>query len=110
MPEHEPDFRPLTGLPARPTDRWSIAAGHGLIMDGDEPTYRSSPIYESDLAAVHWDYVALGHIHRYSVVRDDPTPARYAGATASSLDGSPGVVLVDFVPGLGAQPRWVSLA
>jgi exonuclease SbcD len=110
MPEHEPDFRPLTGLPPQPLHRWSIAAGHGLVMDGDEPTYRSSPIYESDLAAVHWDYVALGHIHRYSVVRDDPTPARYAGATASSLDGSPGVVLVDFVPGLGAQPRWVSLA
>ncbi len=76
MPEHEPDFRPLTGLPPRPTDRWSIAVGHGLVMDNDEPTFRSSPIYESDLAAVHWDYVALGHIHRYSVLRDEPTPAR----------------------------------
>jgi DNA repair protein SbcD/Mre11 len=109
MPEHEPDFRPLTGVPPRPTDRWSIAAGHGLVMDGDEPTFRSSPIYESDLAAVHWDYVALGHIHRYSEVRDQPTPARYAGATASSLNGQAGVVLVDFVPGCGAQPRWVAL-
>jgi hypothetical protein len=43
-------------------------------------------------------------------VRDEPTPARYAGATASSLDGLPGVVLVDFVPGAGARPRWVALA
>ncbi len=78
-------------------------------MDNDEPTFRSSPIYESDLAAVTWDYVALGHIHRYSEIRDQPTPARYAGATASSLGGEPGVVLVDFVPGCGARPRWVAL-
>ena len=100
MPEHEPDFRPLTGLPPQPMHRWSIAAGHGLIMDGDEPTYRSSPIYESDLAAVHWDYVALGHIHRYSVVRDDPTPRvlrgrdrelaqRFAGCRARRLRPRP---------------------
>ncbi len=110
MPEHEPDFRPLTGVPPRPVDRWTIAAGHGLLMDDEEPTFRSSPIYPSDLDAVHWDYVALGHIHRYSEVRDHPTPARYAGATASSLGGEPGVVLVDFVPGCGAQPRWVALS
>lgn len=109
MPEHEPDFRPLVGVPPVPDDRWSIAAAHGLLMGTDEPTFRSSPIYESDLAAVHWDYVALGHIHRYSEVRDQPTPVRYAGATASSLDGLPGVVLVDFVPGVGAQPRWIEL-
>ena len=110
MPEHEPEFRPLHGLPPRPTDRWSIAAGHGLVIESDEPTFRSSPIYESDLAAVTWDYVALGHIHRYSEVRDQPTPARYAGATASSLGGEPGVVLVDFVPGSGAHPRVVALS
>jgi len=109
MPEHEPDFRPLTGIPPRPEGRWSIAAAHGLLMDDDEPTFRSSPIYASDLDAVAWDYVALGHIHRYSEVRDDPTPVRYAGATASSLSGAAGVVLVDFVPGCGAQPRWVAL-
>lgn len=110
MPEHEPEFRPLAGLPPRPPDRWSIAAGHGLVMDDDAPTFRSSPIYPSDLAAVQWDYVALGHIHRYSEVRDLPTPARYAGATASSLGGEPGAVLVDFVPGVGARPQWVPLA
>jgi DNA repair exonuclease SbcCD nuclease subunit len=110
MPEHEPEFRPLVGVPPVPAGRWSIVAGHGLLMEDDEPTYRSSPIYASDLDAVRWDYVALGHIHRYWEIRNNPTPARYAGATASSLDGVPGVVLVDFVPGDGAQPRWVSLA
>jgi DNA repair protein SbcD/Mre11 len=110
MPEHEPEFRPLAGVPAVPPDRWSIVAAHGLLMESDEPTFRSSPIYASDLEAIRWDYVALGHIHRYWEVRNRPTPVRYAGATASSLDGQAGVVLVDFVPGAGARPRWVSLA
>jgi DNA repair exonuclease SbcCD nuclease subunit len=81
-----------------------------LVVADDRPTSRSSPIYPSDLDAVQWDYVALGHVHLYSEIRDEPTPARYAGATASSRDGLPGVVLVDFVPGAGARPRWVALA
>ncbi len=108
MLEHEPAYRPFEGLPAPPPDRWTIATGHGLVVD-DGPASRSSPIYASDLAAVTWDYVALGHVHVYLEVRDRPTPVRYPGATASSRDGKPGVVLVDFVPGSGARPRWVPL-
>ena len=108
MPEHEPAYRPFVGLPAAPQDRWTIAAGHGLVME-DGPPDRSSPIFESDLAAITWDYVALGHVHAYREVRDHPTPARYPGATAASRQGQPGVVLVDFVPGAGARPRWVAL-
>lgn len=108
MTEHEPSYRPFLGLPAPPADRWSIAAGHGLLLD-DGPSHRSSPIFASDLDAVAWDYVALGHVHGYSEVRDDPTPVRYPGATATSRDGTPGIVLVDFVPGVGARPRWVAL-
>jgi len=108
MPEHEPGYRPFLGLPAAPPDRWTIAAGHGLVTD-DGPADRSSPIFASDLAAITWDYVALGHVHAYREVRDHPTPVRYPGATATSHQGRPGVVLVDFIPGAGAQPRWVAL-
>jgi len=78
------------------------------VMD-DGPAHRSSPIFASDLADVQWDYVALGHVHRYQEVRDEPTPVRYSGATAEALKGDPGVVLVDFVPGVGARPRAVAL-
>ncbi len=108
MIEHEPGYRPFGGLPPPPTGRWTIATGHGLVME-DDSTGRSSPIFESELAGITWDYVALGHVHAYREVRDDPTPVRYPGATASSKNGSPGVVLVDFIPGTGARPRWVSL-
>jgi DNA repair exonuclease SbcCD nuclease subunit len=58
---------------------------------------------------VTWDYIALGHVHVYREVRDHPTPVRYSGATAKSRNGTPGVVLVDFIPGTGARPRWVAL-
>ena len=109
MPEHEPGYLPFAGLPAAPAGKWTIAAGHGLVMD-DGPAHRSSPIFASDLAAVQWDYVALGHVHRYQEVRDEPTPVRYSGATAEALAGDPGVVLVEFVPGVGARPRSVAIA
>ena len=108
MPEHEPSYLPFAGLPAPRRDRWTVAVGHGLLHD-DGPAYRSSPIFTSDLAAVSWDYVALGHVHVYAEVRDHPTPVRYCGATASSRDGTAGVVLVDFVPGHGARPVWTAL-
>ncbi len=108
MLEHEPGYRPFAGLPEPPAGRWTIATGHGLVVE-DGPQGRSSPIFMSDLAAVTWDYVALGHVHAYLEVRDDPTPVRYPGATAASRGGKPGVVIVDFVPGTGARPRWVSL-
>jgi exonuclease SbcD len=108
MIEHEPGYRPFAGLPLRPVDRWTIAAGHGLVVE-DGSSGRSSPIFAADLDEVTWDYIALGHVHAYREVRDHPTPVRYPGATARSRDGSPGVVLVDFVPGVGARPRWVAL-
>jgi len=108
MPQHEPAYRPFVGLPPPPPNKWAIAAGHGLVME-DGPADRSSPIFESDLAAIAWDYVALGHVHAYREVRDHPTPVRYPGATATSREGRAGVLLVDFVPGAGARPRWVAL-
>jgi DNA repair protein SbcD/Mre11 len=108
MLEHEPGYRPFAGLPEPPPGRWTIATGHGLVLE-DGSAGRSSPIFASDLAAVTWDYVALGHVHAYLEVRDHPTPVRYPGATATSHNGMPGVVLVDFIPGTGARPRWVGL-
>ena len=108
MLEHEPGYRPFAGLPEPPAGRWTIATGHGLVLE-DGSSGRSSPIFASDLAAVTWDYVALGHVHAYLEVRDHPTPVRYPGATATSRKGMPGVVLVVFIPGTGARPRWVGL-
>lgn len=108
MKEHEPSFRPLAGAPTRRVDRWCIVAGHGLFV-GDEESFRSSPITSDDLAAVECDYVALGHVHQHRSIGDGRVPAFYAGATGGTLAGSSGAVVIDFVPNLGAVPRWVGL-
>jgi DNA repair exonuclease SbcCD nuclease subunit len=109
MVEHEPAFRPLVGVPDRPGDGWCIVAGHGLVMGSNEPTFRSSPIYPSDLEVIDWDYVALGHCHGYSELLAGAAPACYPGATASSYGQRAGALIVDFVPDAGATPRWVGL-
>jgi DNA repair exonuclease SbcCD nuclease subunit len=109
MQEHNPEFRPLVGVPARPEGVWAIVAGHGLVMD-EGAWGRSSPIYPSDMDAIDgWDYVALGHCHAYEEVRARPVPVFYCGATASSRNGTAGAMLVSFVPGEGARPQWVPL-
>jgi exonuclease SbcD len=107
--EHEPRFRPLAGVPERPTDRWGIVAGHGLVLRSDRRSHHSSPILPSEIDAIDWDYVALGHHHAHVVYREAPRPVLYPGATAYAQQGRAGVVVVDFVPGSGASFEWVAL-
>jgi DNA repair protein SbcD/Mre11 len=107
--DHEPAFRPLADLPARPARGWGVVVGHGLVMDDDRATERSSPIYPSDLKAVDWDYVALGHVDRFRIVQTDPVPVCYAGNTAHSSGGHAGAVVVDFHGDGTVAPRWCPL-
>lgn len=109
MIDHTPAFRPLAGVPAKPAGRWGVVAGHGQVLAGDRPRHHSSPIAPAELAAIDWDYIALGHQHGHQVLRDGPAPAVYPGATASSRRGEPGVVLVEFSPQSGAVFEWAAL-
>jgi DNA repair exonuclease SbcCD nuclease subunit len=104
--DHEPAFRPLADLPPRPEHGWGVVIGHGLVMDDERATRRGSPIYPRDLAAVDWDYVALGHVDRFRVVQSAPVPVCYAGNTAHSSDGRAGAVVVDFAADGSVMPRW----
>jgi DNA repair exonuclease SbcCD nuclease subunit len=109
MVEHAPSFRPLAGVPAKPAGRWSIVAGHGLAITDGGGTQRGSPILAADIAAIRWDYVALGHVHDHRVLREAPLPVVYPGATMRSYQGMPGVVIVTFTPGTGASFEWMAL-
>jgi exonuclease SbcD len=109
MAEHAPSFRPLSGVPSKPAGRWSIVAAHGLVLDKDRPTHHGSPMTPAEIAAIDWDYVALGHQHGYQVLREAPRPVLYPGATARSYQGSAGAVIVDFRPGSGATFQWMPL-
>ncbi|HZQ59496.1 MAG TPA: metallophosphoesterase [Acidimicrobiales bacterium] len=108
--DHDPAFRPLADLPPRPERGWGVVVGHGLVMDVEGAAERGSPIYPSDLAAVDWDYVALGHVATFRVVQSAPVPVCYAGNTAQSHAGQPGAVVVDFAPDGTVTPRWSPLA
>jgi DNA repair exonuclease SbcCD nuclease subunit len=70
---------------------------------------RSSPIFPEDIDALDADYVALGHVHAYRIVREQPLTV-YPGATAYSRHGDPGCAVVDLVADRPAQVRWVPLA
>ncbi|MGE0879148.1 MAG: exonuclease SbcCD subunit D [Acidimicrobiia bacterium] len=110
MFEHEPSFRPVAAVPERPGDRWAIIVAHGLMMDDENPTYRSSPIYPSDFHGLDWDYVALGHVHAHRIYRLGSMTACYPGATAYSVKGEPGAVLVDLQEGRHVELTWRPLA
>jgi exonuclease SbcD len=108
MVEHDPAYRPLVGAPGRVEGRWNLVAAHGLVMDRRVDSRRSSPILTEELDGIDADYVALGHIHTFQVIRSQPLTA-YAGATASSLKGQPGAVLVDLESGCLPTLRWQAL-
>jgi DNA repair exonuclease SbcCD nuclease subunit len=111
MVEHEPNFRPLAGVPSKPDGRWGVVACHGLALDAERATHHSSPIAPSELAALDWDYVALGHHHGHKVVRESPCPVVYPGATALRRGtGEARIVLVEFHSEIGATFESVSLA
>ena len=109
MVDHTPEFRPLAGVPAKPPGKWGVVAGHGLVHEEGARRHHSSPITEADLDVGGWDYIALGHHHRYKVVRSHPTPVVYPGLTVRSCDGRPGAVLVRFDPSDGTSFEWVDL-
>jgi exonuclease SbcD len=108
MVEHEAAYRPLAGAPGRREGRWNIIAAHGLVMDRRVDSRRSSPILTEELDGIDADYVALGHIHTFQVIRRQPLTA-YAGATESSLTGQPGAVVVDLRAGCLPTLRWQAL-
>lgn len=78
--EHEVGYRPLAGVPARPSDGWFVVAGHGHPVRGPEDLHRSSPITRDDIAATRADYVALGHVHVTTDMSAGGVPAWYPGA------------------------------
>jgi DNA repair protein SbcD/Mre11 len=96
MVEHEPAYHPLAGLPPRRSEAWHVALGHGFFMEDDVPSYRSSPIYASEIRASGWDYLALGHCHAFADVSQATVKAFYSGA--------PG-----FLPGAQGADGYVAL-
>lgn len=109
MIRHERAYKPLAGVPDKPADRWGVVAAHGLVLRSDRPSHHASPMRPGELDGIEWDYVALGHHHGHEVLREEPCPVVYPGATARSLRGDPGAVVVRLAEGAAAAVEWVPL-
>lgn len=95
MPEHEPGYRPLGDVPARPDDAWFVVAGHGHLNLTPDDRHRSSPITHEEIGATGADYVALGHWHVTTDASHEGVTAWYPG-TPMGKPGNGTAALVTF--------------
>ncbi|MBI4301698.1 MAG: DNA repair exonuclease [Chloroflexi bacterium] len=95
--DHHPGFRPLASIPSRQGDYWHIALAHGahsmrLGID-------SSPILAEEIANCGWDYIALGHEHRFRDVSNGQVVACYSGSPTDNIalteDNSASAILIE---------------
>lgn len=111
MEDHAPHYRPLENVAPHPGDRWFVAAAHGhFVPTMDRERHRSSRFAIEDVDATGADYVALGHWHVTTDLaeRGARTPAWYSGAPMFG-HGARHMLLIDLVPGAGAQVRTIDV-
>ena len=95
-----PTERPLASFPRSGADGYHVAVLHGsLELHGGD---RSLPIDKEALASAGFDYVALGHIHRFQRFGPPERPIVYAGMIDGKGFDDPGTgsyTLVTLAPG-----------
>jgi DNA repair exonuclease SbcCD nuclease subunit len=117
MVDHDHANRPLAGVPPRLRDYWHIGIAHGFLAK-NRREMRSSLITPGEIADSGFDYLALGHVHVFREVSQEPTKACYSGSSAPlymgkkeggsvaviTLDRSSGVTLAERKSPLDGQP------
>jgi len=80
----EEDVLPLAGIPqARSNGNWNIAVAHGYFVGKKPPLFPSYHITEGEIAALKWDYVALGHVPTFRCLCEQPM-TYYSGSPSFS--------------------------
>lgn len=105
MVEHYPANFPLRGYSRLDDGNWQVVMAHGHYVPANEESYRSSPIPEQQIAALHCDYLALGHWHRFQDVSAGGTRAYYCGSPAEPgmTDASTNLVTLDPADGVTVE-------
>ena len=109
MIEHHPAHKPLEGFERGGDGYWNIAMAHGHYVPDDESNYRSSPIWEREIAGLGCDYLALGHWHRFLDVSSQGVPAFYCGSPSESGGSFASANLVSLHPQDGVSVERVRL-
>ncbi|HJN48854.1 MAG: metallophosphoesterase [Pseudomonadales bacterium] len=77
--DHHPENYPLEQVPDRQGDYWHVGITHGYYTGRGAAMY-SSLITAPEIAAADLDYLALGHVHAFSVVSHGDPCAAYSGS------------------------------
>lgn len=76
---------------------WQIGMLHGAVRTGNDQQDHYAPFTTSELLALHYDYWALGHIHKHQVLHEQPAVV-YCGnpqGRHKNEDGQHGYYLVE---------------
>ena len=77
--EHHPGYKPLDQVPGLPEEGWYVGVTHGYYV-GRELQSFSPLITPKEIEARSFDYLALGHVHVFSVMEHGQTMAAYSGS------------------------------
>lgn len=62
----------VSGFPSRSQTDFEIGTVHGSLDTLNAPEANYAPFSKGELLALHYDYWALGHIHKRQILNEDP--------------------------------------
>ena len=77
--DHHPGHKPLEVVPEHEHEGWYLGITHGHYTGQGSERF-SSLITPEEIAASRFDYLALGHVHVFSVMQHGVTTAVYPGS------------------------------
>ena len=107
--DHHPGHKPLEWVPRHEHDGWYLGMTHGHYTGQGSERF-SSLITPDEIAASGFDYLALGHVHVYSVIQHGDTTAAYPGSPNLGQGAKESsAALVSLEPETGVSVQRVSL-
>lgn len=103
--DHHPGHHPLSGYTPAGPELWDVILTHGHYATTPDDAHRSSRITQEEISALHCDYLALGHWHRFVDVSQGAVRAAYSGSPSESRTAA--VVYLD--PDAGVEVERLDL-
>ena len=107
--DHHPGNKPLENVPKREHNDWYLGMTHGFYVDRGAEMF-SSLITPDEIEGSYFDYLALGHVHVFSVMEHGKTIAAYSGSPNLAQGAKEmSVALVDLDPEQGVHVQKVEI-
>lgn len=108
MVDHCAEYHPIGDVAPGPEGvDWYLGLGHGIYVPDERESDRSSPVYQHQIAASPFDYLALGHHHAALEVHEQGTAAAYCGSPTDLIGAGATYAVIDlFDPATGTAPEF----